>query len=44
MIPIVFWASFEPWLNAMYVAEHDLEPPEAVVEPVRMGAAERSSR
>ena len=21
MIPIVFWASFEPWLNAMYVAE-----------------------
>ena len=21
MIPIVFWASFEPWANAMYVAD-----------------------
>ena len=21
MMPIVFWASFEPWLKAMYAAE-----------------------
>ena len=27
-MPIVFWASFEPWANAMNAAEHDLQPPE----------------
>ena len=31
MMPIVFWASFEPWLNAMNAGRHDLEAPESIV-------------
>ena len=39
-MPIVFWASFEPWLNAMNAADSDLQPPEPVVDPARVGPPE----
>ena len=40
MMPIVFWASFEPWLKAMNAGRHDLEAPEPVVQLPRVHALE----
>ena len=32
MMPIVFWASLEPWAKAMYAGGDHLEPAEPIVQ------------